>query len=162
MIVAFIVSFAILIGMACVESLRRKMPINYIMLGLFTVAESYMIAAYTSRFDPIDVSFDYIILYFVYLQFIILIHTGRYGGRNHNRGVRGSDDFRLPNQMGLYHDGRHSIYCVDSVIRVRTGGHDLPGTQNDSSLLIVWSSALQYLPDLRHSNDDGRHAQAFD
>lgn len=55
LIVAFIVAFAVLIAMACVESLRRKTPLNYIMLSIFTLAESYVVACSTARFNPADV-----------------------------------------------------------------------------------------------------------
>lgn len=65
MIVAFIVSFAVLIAMACVESLRRKTPLNFIMLSVFTLAESYLVAVCTSRFEPSDVSVVDDVLLFV-------------------------------------------------------------------------------------------------
>lgn len=58
LIVSAISGIAIMIAMACVESLRRKTPINFIMLSLFTIAESYMVAAACSRYDPKDVSFN--------------------------------------------------------------------------------------------------------
>lgn len=55
MIVALIVSVAVLLAMACVEPLRRKTPLNYILLSIFTLAESYLVACSTARFDPGDV-----------------------------------------------------------------------------------------------------------
>lgn len=56
MIVALVVSLATLIALMCIEPLRRKTPLNFIMLGIFTVAESYLVAASTTNFDPGDVS----------------------------------------------------------------------------------------------------------
>lgn len=46
---------ASLLVMACCENVRRKSPINFIVLSIFTVAESYMIAVATFRFQPDDV-----------------------------------------------------------------------------------------------------------
>lgn len=67
LIVALIVSFATLIALMCVESLRRKTPLNFIMLGLFTVGESYLVAASTARFDPKDVSFEWSCVMWIYI-----------------------------------------------------------------------------------------------
>ncbi|XP_037043404.1 protein lifeguard 1-like [Bradysia coprophila] len=53
--VAIIVTFAALIAMACVESVRRTAPTNMIVLGIFTLAETYLVGASTIRFDPEDV-----------------------------------------------------------------------------------------------------------
>lgn len=53
--VAFGVSIAVLLALACVEPLRRKTPTNFILLAVFTLAESYIVAAITTQFDPQDV-----------------------------------------------------------------------------------------------------------
>lgn len=55
LLIALIVSFAALIAMACVESVRRTSPTNIIVLGIFTLAETYLVGASTIRFDPEDV-----------------------------------------------------------------------------------------------------------
>lgn len=43
-IIAIIVTFGTLIALACCEDLRRKSPTNYILLFVFTVAESFMLS----------------------------------------------------------------------------------------------------------------------
>lgn len=51
------VLFFTLFTMVCVESVRRKSPINFIFLSLFTLAQSYLVGMTTIRFDPQDVRF---------------------------------------------------------------------------------------------------------
>lgn len=48
---AFVLMLVCLIAMACCGEVRRKAPQNFIFLGLFTVAESFMLAAAASNFD---------------------------------------------------------------------------------------------------------------
>lgn len=164
MIVAFIVSFAIIIALACVESLRRKTPINFIMLSLFTIAESYMIASFCARFDPETVSFLYnkMLTNSPLLKSFIDEHIDCHGGWSHHSRMLGSDYIRLPNQVGLYHDGRHSLCGGHLVIPVRISCNVLPWSYNDFGLFVLRCSSLLRLPNLRHSNDDGRNAQTLD
>lgn len=141
MLVAFIVSFAIMLAMACVESLRRKTPINYIMLALFTIAESYMVAAFSSKFDPEDVSVyhtNYI------LSSIIqrVTHTGTNCDRTYYSSLRWTDYIRLPNEMGLHHDGWHFVCGANFVLYLRTGCHVCPRSNYDAGLLVLWSATI--------------------
>lgn len=53
--VSLIVMFASLLVLACCENVRRKAPMNFIFLGVFTLAESYMVAVGTFRFRADDV-----------------------------------------------------------------------------------------------------------
>lgn len=46
--VALVVLFVSMIAMACCESVRRTSPTNFIFLGLFTVAQSFMLGTMTS------------------------------------------------------------------------------------------------------------------
>lgn len=46
--VALIVVVVTMLAMACCESVRRNYPTNFIFLGLFTLAESFMLATMTS------------------------------------------------------------------------------------------------------------------
>lgn len=50
--IAIIIIFSTIISLMCCQSLSRQIPINYILLIIFTLAESYMIAVYTSFFYP--------------------------------------------------------------------------------------------------------------
>jgi FtsH-binding integral membrane protein len=47
---AFVLTFVLLIAMACCESVRRKAPGNYICLGLFTIAEGFVLGAAASTY----------------------------------------------------------------------------------------------------------------
>lgn len=40
-----------MIALACCENLRRSSPINFIMLGLFTVCQSFVLGCTASRYD---------------------------------------------------------------------------------------------------------------
>jgi len=55
LIVALVVVFAALISMICCENVRRTAPTNFIMLTIFTLAETYLVGASTMRFAPEDV-----------------------------------------------------------------------------------------------------------
>lgn len=48
-------SFVLLIVMVCCEHVRRQSPTNYIVLGLFTMAESYLVADGTINYQADDV-----------------------------------------------------------------------------------------------------------
>lgn len=47
--VALAVLLVTMIAMACCESVRRTSPMNFIFLGLFTLAETFMLGTLTSR-----------------------------------------------------------------------------------------------------------------
>lgn len=49
-IVALIVLIATMIALACCGEVRRKAPMNFILLGLFTVAESFMLGLVSSTY----------------------------------------------------------------------------------------------------------------
>lgn len=51
-IIAMIVTFGTLIALACCEDLRRKPPTNFILLFVFTIAESFLVAVTTTRYYP--------------------------------------------------------------------------------------------------------------
>ncbi|XP_043481560.1 protein lifeguard 1 isoform X2 [Leptopilina heterotoma] len=50
--VALGVTLVLLICMACCSSVRRKAPMNFIFLGIFTGAESFLLGAISSRYEP--------------------------------------------------------------------------------------------------------------
>lgn len=54
--VALVVLLVTMISMACCEGVRRKTPLNFIFLGLFTLAQSFMMGVTASRYAPNEVS----------------------------------------------------------------------------------------------------------
>lgn len=54
--VALAVLLVTMIGMACCEGVRRKTPMNFIFLSLFTLAESFLLGLAASRYAPLEVS----------------------------------------------------------------------------------------------------------
>jgi len=56
-IIAIIITFGTLIALACCEDLRRKSPTNFILLFVFTLAESFLLAVSVSRYYPEQVLF---------------------------------------------------------------------------------------------------------
>lgn len=51
-IVAMIITFGTLIALACCDDLRRKTPTNFILLCIFTIAESFLVAVSVTRYYP--------------------------------------------------------------------------------------------------------------
>lgn len=55
MILAFIVVIVAMIALACCGDLRRKAPINYILLTLFTFGEAFMLGVVSAQYEAIEV-----------------------------------------------------------------------------------------------------------
>ncbi|KAH8405854.1 hypothetical protein KR215_010638 [Drosophila sulfurigaster] len=53
--VALAVLLVTMICMACCESVRRQTPTNFIFLGLFTIAQSFLLGVSASRYAPTEV-----------------------------------------------------------------------------------------------------------
>lgn len=51
MIVAMVLTFVLLIALACCPNVRRSFPTNFILLGLFTVLEAFMLGVVSSHYD---------------------------------------------------------------------------------------------------------------
>ncbi len=51
-IAAFVGQIVSSIALLCCRSVARKVPINYILLGIFTICEAYIVAFIAARFDP--------------------------------------------------------------------------------------------------------------
>merc|ERR1719189_1287630 len=49
--IALVIMIVSLISLACCEGVRRKTPHNFIFLGLFTLAEGFMLGTITARYD---------------------------------------------------------------------------------------------------------------
>ena len=54
-ILAMVIMFVSLITLACCEGVRRKTPHNFIFLGLFTLAEGFMLGTVTARYRADEV-----------------------------------------------------------------------------------------------------------
>jgi len=54
-IMAMVIMFVSLITLACCEGVRRKTPHNFIFLGLFTLAEGFMLGTVTARYRADEV-----------------------------------------------------------------------------------------------------------
>ncbi|KAL3274592.1 hypothetical protein HHI36_015973 [Cryptolaemus montrouzieri] len=50
-LVAFGVTFVVLIALMCCGDVRKKAPMNFILLGIFTVAESFILATISAMFN---------------------------------------------------------------------------------------------------------------
>lgn len=55
LIVSMILSIICIYALGCYRTLARTVPINYILLGIFTLAESILVAAISSKYDPATV-----------------------------------------------------------------------------------------------------------
>lgn len=115
--VAIAVMFISLLVMACCENVRRKAPLNFIVLGIFTLAESYIVAMVTIRYQPDDVCIFDLAGSSVKANFS-LYRTGSTCHWLNDCCVLRPHTLRLPNEVGFYHDGRHSVCGADIVVPV--------------------------------------------
>merc|ERR1719370_2275928 len=53
--IALVIMIVSLISLACCPGVRRKTPHNFVFLGLFTVAEGFLLGAVTSTYDANEV-----------------------------------------------------------------------------------------------------------
>lgn len=53
--VAFVMTFVCLIALACCPDVRRKSPLNFIMLGIFTVCEGFLLGSVASCYEKSEV-----------------------------------------------------------------------------------------------------------
>lgn len=52
---AFIVLLVTMLIMACCDDVRREIPLNYISLAIFTLAESLLLAIVTCQYDSLEI-----------------------------------------------------------------------------------------------------------
>uniref|UniRef100_A0A0K2T0F8 Protein lifeguard 1 n=1 Tax=Lepeophtheirus salmonis TaxID=72036 RepID=A0A0K2T0F8_LEPSM len=69
--IAFAIMLVTLISMGCCSSVRRKSPMNIIFLGLFTIAEGFLLGAATSYYDVNEVLLAVGITFFLVLALTI-------------------------------------------------------------------------------------------
>lgn len=55
---SLIVTFVVMMAMACCTSLRRQAPMNFIFLGIFTLAEGLLLGVFSSNMKGEIVSFQ--------------------------------------------------------------------------------------------------------
>ncbi|KAM7347931.1 protein lifeguard 1-like [Cochliomyia hominivorax] len=55
LLIAFIVTFVTMIALACCPKVRRKVPMNYVCLIIFTLAEGFLLGVISSLYDPMTV-----------------------------------------------------------------------------------------------------------
>jgi protein lifeguard len=55
--IALVINIIVILVLMCFKSIARKVPINYILLFIWTICESYMVATATSFHDPMIVMF---------------------------------------------------------------------------------------------------------
>jgi FtsH-binding integral membrane protein len=53
--IALVVSLVALISLACCPDVRRKTPLNFIFLGMFTLAEGFLLGCVTATYDANEV-----------------------------------------------------------------------------------------------------------
>lgn len=106
--IAMAVLLVTMISMACCEGVRRKTPMNFIFLGLFTLAQSFLLGVTASRYAPNEVCFqnyDYINIKAssdIIVLIFVVSNVGLIGSWYHGCCLSGSYAFRHTNQIWLY------------------------------------------------------------
>lgn len=59
--VAFGVMIVTMLSMACCTNVRRKAPMNFIFLGLFTLAQSFLLGTISARYNVNEVNLQFIL-----------------------------------------------------------------------------------------------------
>merc|ERR1719188_254511 len=70
--IALVIMLVSIISLACCEGVRRKTPHNFIFLGLFTLAEGFMLGAVTSTYRADEVLMA-VLMCFIIFGFIALL-----------------------------------------------------------------------------------------
>lgn len=73
-LVAAITTLIVVISMACCESARRSFPLNFICLGIFTVAESFLVGAIAGRYNSEAVNRRNNLISYRHMTFWTLFH----------------------------------------------------------------------------------------
>lgn len=105
--VGFVALMIVMIVLACCGEVRRKSPINLILLGLFTGIQGFVLGCFTSQFNSGEVSLHLQ----VWKSFKCFWFQGVVGIGDNSCGMFGADFIRLPNQMG-FHRHRGNFGCV--------------------------------------------------
>jgi len=65
LIIAIVLSFVFIIVLVCCRNVAKSYPLNYIILGLFTLCEGYLLGAVSSTYDTTSVFYAVLITFFV-------------------------------------------------------------------------------------------------
>jgi hypothetical protein len=88
LILASVLSIAILIPLLCCKEFARQVPTNYILLSIFTICEAYMVATTCSIYDPMTVVIAASMTLGVTLVLTAYAYTTQH-------------DFRVPSAIGI-------------------------------------------------------------
>ena len=55
LIICLVINFSILIALFCFRTPARKYPTNYILTGIFTITESFLVANFAAFYDPFTI-----------------------------------------------------------------------------------------------------------
>jgi hypothetical protein len=150
-ITSLVVLFVALIALACCENLRRKAPANYILLLLFTLAQSFMLGVISATFLAEEVLLAVGITAIITFSLTIFAFQTKWdfttmGKRKICRRflVILNDHFRW-----------NSFRRRHLTLGFRNIRNNLPRKDHDFDLCITRCSHLLLLLGLRHSNDDG-------
>merc|ERR1719369_522281 len=75
--IALIIMLVSLISLACCPGVRRKTPHNFIFLGLFTVAEGFLLGAVTSTYNVNDVLIAVLMVFVLFGLIAIFLPQSR-------------------------------------------------------------------------------------
>lgn len=78
MYLAFFVMLGVSIAIGCFKDARRKAPLNYILLGVYTLAMSLMVAFITSMYDAISIMIALAITVVICLSLTIFAFQTKY------------------------------------------------------------------------------------
>lgn len=154
--IAFGVLLVTMISMACCTNVRRKSPLNFIFLGLFTFAQSFIMATAASRFNSEEVSVGGGLYFTLHNKKLISkMYLGFNGSWDNGGRLSGPDIVCIPNKVGLYGDGR-CVICGRHHFNGLWHCGDFCSRQNDTiDLRIIGCPDFQYLFGVRYTNDDG-------
>lgn len=157
--VALVVLLVTMICMACCESVRRQTPMNFIFLGLFTLAESFLMGVSASRYAPNEVSIWSSLFIVIFIKIHFFSNSlGTSSSRNYSSRLFGSNTICHPNQIWLYHVRRCFTCGYGHIPCFRYCGHIHQRKNHYIGLCIHRCTSLLYLPHLRHSAYDGRRS----
>lgn len=167
--VALGTTFVLLICMACCGSVRRKAPMNFIFLGIFTCAEAFLLGAISSRYKSEEVHLIFLtcnnfhILFEVSIKYICIdLFLGFVCCWLNSGSMLRANNFRVSNQVGLYSTKRNSFRCPDHFHDLWNYSHVFPWQDNEPRLWIHRGTTIFCVLGIRYTTDDGRKTQVFD
>lgn len=152
--IAIIVLFVTLIAMACCEGVRRSFPTNFIFLGLFTLAQTFMLGTLTARVpaDTVSIMFNgngsIQFRHKMNSRKSFWIQTGFACCWCHRGRLSWFNALCIPNQMGFHRLQWHTLRGHNYFHDIRIGCDVLPWQNYAIGLRIMRRIPVQHLPDL--------------